>query len=252
MTQATHTEPIDLPSKGWFYEEGHPLAAGKLDLYPLTAKHEDILTSKNLIVKGVVIDKLLEALIATPGVKIGDLLIGDKNAVMIAARILGYGRMYPVKVDCPACGASNELDVDLQALDDKVVEFSPSQKGSMEFNYQLPVSQRTITFRLLTHNDDVAIRRELEAMRKALKTDVTAEVTTRMRYSIVAVEGDRDRETLRKAVDNMLAADARAFRKHAAEVNPNIDLTFDFDCSNCGESDRLGVPIDHTFFWPNG
>lgn len=244
------TELVDLPSRGWFYSKEHPLSSGQIELFHMTAKHEDILTSRNLIVKGVAIDKLVEALVASKDVKVGDLFIGDKNAVIIAARILGYGRKYDVKIECPVCRIVNETSIDLQDLTDKDVPFLPEQQGKNEFPFTLPACGKKITFRLLTHKDDVDMRKELESLRKATKADVTNEVTTRMRYALLSVDGDRDRETIRKFIDVMPARDARALRQYAREIEPNVDLTFEFECDRCGNTDRLEVPIDHTFFWP--
>ena len=61
------TEVIDLPSEGKLYPEGHPCLNGKIEIKYMTAKEEDILTSQNLIKKGVVIDRLLNSLIITEG-----------------------------------------------------------------------------------------------------------------------------------------------------------------------------------------
>ena len=88
------TEIVDLPSKGHFYVQGHPLSSGKVEIKYMTAKEEDILTSQNLIQQGTVIEKLLQSLIVDKSVKVDDMLIGDKNAIMGAARILGYGKDY--------------------------------------------------------------------------------------------------------------------------------------------------------------
>jgi len=92
------TEVLSLPSKGLLYPKDSPLSKGTIDVKYMTAKEEDILTSQNLIEQGVVIDRLLESVIVTPNVKLGDLLIGDKNAIMIGTRILGYGKDYPITI----------------------------------------------------------------------------------------------------------------------------------------------------------
>jgi len=219
-------------------------------LYYMTAAHEDILTSSNLILKGVVIDKLLEALIATKDVKYGDLLIGDKYAIMVAARILGYGKNYEATVECPQCASSRETAINLEQINDKEIEFNPEQKGKNEFSYQLPFLKKMITYKLLTQKDDQNIRRELDSMKK-LKVEISQEVTTRMRHAILSVDGDHDREMIRKFVDAMPVRDARSFRDHVKTVMPDVDLSFDYECTTCGFADRLEVPIDQKFFWPD-
>jgi hypothetical protein len=244
------TEVVDLPSKGWFYPPDHPLSSGQVDLHFMTARHEDILTSTNLIVKGVVIDRLLSELIATKGVNLNDLLIGDKYAIMVAARILGYGKNYEATVQCPKCESTDDVTINLEEFGDKKVEFDPAMKGKNAFDFLLPVSNKTITFKLLTQKDENDIQKELDAMKK-LKLEVSEEVTTRMRYAILAVDGDKEKKTVNEFVKNMPAKDARSFREFARKIMPDIDLTFDFTCSVCGYADRLEVPINHKFFWPD-
>jgi hypothetical protein len=245
------TQVIDLPSKGWFYPAQHPLATGQLEVYCMTAAHEDILTSRNLIVKGIVLDKLMEALIATPSVKYEDLLIGDKNALMIASRILGYGKEYETQIECPNCNEKSRSVIDLEKLSDKECDFPPDAQGKNEFKFTLPMSKVGIVFRLLTHKDERDAAKELEAMRKGIKAETTNEVTTRMRYSILEVDGNRDRGAVAEFIKQMPARDAKAFRDYAAKVNPNIDLSFDYECPKCNFEDRLEVPINVNFFWPN-
>jgi hypothetical protein len=245
------SEMVGLPSKGWYYPEGHPLASGELDLRYMTALHEDILTSKTLIQRGVVIDKLLEALIVNKDVKYDDLLIGDKNGLMVAARIMGYGKDYDATVSCPACNVDTTHTLNLETLSDKELTFDPKNKGKNEFDFQLPFSKRVITFKLLTHKDEKDVQGELDAMRKVIKNEVSSEVTTRMKKSIIAVDGNRDSKVIREFVDAMPARDAMALREHWRSVNPDIELKSDFVCPSCGLESRLEVPIDVNFFWPN-
>lgn len=245
-------ETVDLPSKGWFYPQGHPLSAGTIDLKHLTAAHEDILTSRNLIQKGIVIDKLLEALIATPGVKYGDLLIGDKNALMVAARIIGYGKEYQVGITCPACSKQNEETVNLELIENREVPFKDTQRGKNEFVFELPMSGDTVTFKLFTVKDDDMVQKEIDGVAKhAGKNATTTEITTRMRHAILSVNNEYDKETVRKYVGNMLARDAKAFRDFTRTVTPDIDFSFDFECEHCGHTERLEVPFTSNFFWPN-
>lgn len=245
------TEIIDLPSKGWFYPESSPLSSGQLELYYMTAKHEDILTSRNLIQKGVVIDKLIESLIVDPNIKIDDLLIGDKNAIMVAARILGYGKDYQTTIDCPECGERIEQAINLEQIPDKDIKFTPENKGKNQFSFQLPVSKKEIVFKLLTHKDEKDINAELEGLRKITKSDITKEVTTRMRYSIFSVDGETSKEKIRQFIDAMPLKDSKAFREFARSVNPDIDLTTLFECTSCKFTGKVEVPIDVTFFWPD-
>lgn len=247
-----HSEPIDLPSKGWFYNSTNPLSSGKIDLYYMTAKHEDILTSRNLISKGVVIDKLLESLIATPGISLNDILLCDKDAIMIAARILGYGAEYSINMKCPACNSVHENNIDLQTIDERECpNFIPEYKGKNEFLFTLPFSKKTIMYKYMTHGDENTVQLELQGLKKALRTDVSRDITSRLRRIILAVEGNTDGEMIRNFVDNMPSRDTFAFREHVRSTTPGIDLTTVLQCSSCGYEGRVEIPIDHTFFWPN-
>ena len=213
------TEIVDLPSKGYFYPETSPLSSGKLELKYMTAKEEDILTSQNLIKQGTVIDILLQSLIVDKTVKVEDLLIGDKNAIMVAARILGYGKDYDFTYD------GEEQKVDLTTL--KPIELDESQlkKGSNQFEYVLPKSERKITFKLLTGKDEKNIDAEVKA-REKLGGSSTGELTTRLKNIITSVDGNVDRSYINNFVDNeFLSIDSLEFRKHMSTVTPDIDMT---------------------------
>jgi predicted RNA-binding Zn-ribbon protein involved in translation (DUF1610 family) len=244
------TEVIELPSKGMFYPEGHPLASGKIEMKYMTAKEEDILTSQNLIKQGVVIDKLLQALIVDK-FNYNDLLVIDKNALFIAARVLGYGKDYDVEVACPACGEKSKHTIDLTSFESKDVDFNTFTKGQNAFNFTLPASKKVLTLKFLTHGDEKAIEEELKGLKKMSSlTKVDPELTTRLKYVIIAVDGNPDAVTS-TFVNNMLAADSFALRKYLKEITPDIDTTFNYTCPHCGhENEKIQVPIDVSFFWP--
>lgn len=244
------TEYIDLPSQGHFYPPSSPLSSGRIQLKYMTAKEEDILTSQNLIKKGVVLDELLKALIVSPGVKLDDIFILDKNAIFVAARRLAYGDKYPVKITCPKCEAENSIDVDLAALKTKEFDFSKYAKGENNFNFDLPLSKKTVTYKILTHKDENDIDAELKGLSKLSKTN-SPEMTTRLKYMIVAINGDNDRGNIKKFVDNMPARDSMALRKYIRENTPELDMSFDFKCSECGHEERMAMPLGVDFFWPS-
>ena len=244
------TEVIELPSKGWFYPQGHPLASGKIEMKYMTAKEEDILTSQNLIKQGVVIDKLLQALIVDK-FNYNDLLVIDKNALFIAARVLGYGKDYEVEVACPACGEKSRHTVDLTTFESKEIDFDRFTKGQNAVEFTLPASKKVLTLKFLTHGDEKAIEDELKGLKKINSlTKVDSELTTRMKYVITAVDGNPDAVTS-SFVNNMLAVDSLALRKYLKEITPDVDATFSYICPHCGhENEKIQVPIDVSFFWP--
>ena len=234
------TETIELPSKGLLYPEGHPLSNGTIDIKYMTAKEEDILTNQNYIQNGTVLDKLLKSLIVTK-FDYNDLVIGDKNAIMIAARILGYGAEYKFTYN------GIEETVDLSEIDNKPLDESLYTKGQNEFTFTLPASNNEITFKFLTHGDEAKISKELEGL-KRIKKEESPELTTRLKYMITSINGDQESKTIREFIDQaFLARDARAFREHISKIQPDVDLTF-FPSSS---TKSISLPIGINFFWPD-
>ena len=234
------TETIELPSKGLLYPQDSELAKGTVEMKYMTAKEEDILTNQSYIKNGTVLDKLMKSLIVSK-IDYDELLIGDKNAIMVAARILGYGAEY--KFDY----AGEEQLVDLSSLDNKPLNEKLFLTRTNEFSFILPKSTNNITFKLLTHKDEQDIARELEGLKKINK-DAAPELSTRLKYMIVSVEGKRDKKDIREFVDNyLLAQDSRALREYVREIQPDVDLTFFPD----GSEDRVSLPIGLKFFWPD-
>jgi T4 bacteriophage base plate protein len=245
------TEVIDLPSRGYFYPEGHPLASGKIEMKYMTAKEEDILASQNLIKQGVVIDKLLQSLIVTK-CNYNDILTIDKNAIFIAARILGYGNNYEAEIACPSCGAKHKHNIDLAEFEDKETDWSKFTKGQTTFNFTLPASKREVTLKFLTHGDEKLIEEEVKSLKKLTKiVGVDPELTTRLKHVIVAIDGDNNKATINKAVDSMLSRDSLALRQHLKQITPDIDTTFNYTCPSCDfEIEKMAMPIGVGFFWP--
>ena len=237
------TEEVTLPSKGLLYPEGSPLKKGVIEMKYMTAREEDILTNQNYIEKGTVIDKLLKSLIVTP-INYNDLLLGDKNAILIAARILGYGKDYEFEHN----GESHT--VDLTTIGDKPLNEELVTKGENKFSFTLPTSKVDITFKLLTHGDDTAISNELKGLKKINKNS-SANASTRMKHIITSINGNYEKATVRKFVDNeLLARDARELRNHISNIQPDIDLTFNYEDKN-GDPVNVAFRIGINFFWPD-
>jgi hypothetical protein len=243
------TEVIDLPSKGKFYPEGSPLREGKLELKYMTAKEEDILTSTNLISKGIVLDKLCDSLIVTKNVTSKDLLLGDLNAVVVASRILGYGKEYPITVSCPLCGKENNIKVNLVELKDKVPTLEPGADGLFELKL---ATGTMIKFKLLTRRDELSINQEIEKMNKALKDDVSRQLSTRLRHIVVEVNGSKDKNEIYRFTENMLVKDTKALREAYQQAQPDLDFEISYDCScDEGTDQKVRLPLGPDFFWPD-
>ena len=244
------TEVISLPSKGYFYSEDSPLSSGEIEIKYMTAREEDILTSANLIKKGLVIDTLLKALVVNPDINFKDILIGDKNAIMIAARVLGYGKEYKIEIP-DEFDDSEFVTVDLTELKHKEVDFSKFEKGKNEFPFTLPNSKREITFKFLTSGDEDEVDRDLKAMNK-LKKLVEAEMTTRLKKRITSVDGNREQLFINKFVDTeFLSVDSFALREYIDEITPDVDMTYNYISSIDGEGRSIVVPMTTEFFWPS-
>jgi len=234
------TEEIELPSKGYLYSEESGLKSGKIEMKYMTAKEEDILTNKSYIEKGNVLDKLMQSLIVSD-INYNDLLTCDKDAIMIAARVLGYGKDYTFSY------GGEEHTIDLTTLKDKEFDEELFKTGTNEFSFTLPQTKNEVTFKLLTHRDEREIEAEIRGLKKIHK-DNSADLSTRLKYIITSVNGNREKATIRKFVDTaLLAMDSRALRKEVQRISPGTDLTFFPD----DESNGINIPIGISFFWPD-
>jgi translation initiation factor IF-3 len=238
------TEMVELPSKGYFYADGHPLSSGKVEVKYMTAKEEDILTSQNLIQQGIVLDKLLQSLVVDKSIKLDDMLIGDKNALMVAARVLGYGKEYQFTYD------GIEQSVDLSMLEPTEMDFDKFTKGQNEFNFKLPNSEREITFKLLTSGDEQKISEEIKAREKISK-EQSFELTTRLKNMILSVDGNSEKAYINNFVDNeFLSRDSLAFREYLTSVTPDVDMTTKVK-NSAGRETEVVIPVTLRFFWPS-
>lgn len=245
------TEVISLPSKGLLYPEDSPLRSGTIELKYMTAAEEDILTTQSLIKQGVVLDKLFQALIVTP-IKYNDLIGADKDAIMIAARILGYGKLYDATCTCPECEKESKISFDLNTLKEKEFDIEKSEMiDANAFKFILPASQREVIFKLLTHGDEKKIQLELENLKKSNKTGISKDLTTRLKYIIVSIDGNDDKKYISEFVDQELfAQDSRALREHIKIISPGVDFNVDFTCQECFYEGKLNLPVGVDFFWP--
>ena len=239
------TEVIDLPSGGKVYGKESPLADGKLEIKYMTTKEEDILMSENLIKKGVVIDKLLDSLIVTKGVKQEHLVLGDKNAVLVASRILAYGPDYTCEVQDPKNPEEQvEHTFDLSQCPFKTISEDIDYSDN-SFDFITPIGKTKIKFKLLTGVEEKQIEKDIEQTKKF---GYNAEISTRLRYTITEVDGDNKPETITAFSQNMLARDSVALRNYIQDISPDIDLTSEIEIG--GEPVSVSIPLTVGFFWP--
>ena len=236
------TEVVTLPSQGLLYPKDSPLSSGKIEMKYMTAKEEDILTNQNYIANGTVIDKLLKSLVVDSKIKYGDLLVGDKNALLVAARILGYGKDYEFNF-----GGTTEK-IDLTTLGNKDLDESLYTSGENKFSFTLPTSGITIQFRLLTHELERKVLAEINGLKK-IKPDASPELSTRLKHMLISVDGNEDTKFIREFVDNrFLAIDSRAFRKYVEKIQPDVNLKF---YREGGPEGGFDIPIGIGFLWPD-
>lgn len=252
LTFSTPTEFVELPSGGRFYPENHPLHnREELEIRHMTAKQEDILSSQTLLKKGLAIDRFLESVIVGNNINTLDLLVGDRSALLVAARITGYGEEYATEVTCPSCGERSRFTFDLSKHSlykggDELEQITWTDSGT--FMTRLPALKVNVEMRLLTGKDEQYLLK-MSQNKKRKKLGETA-TTDQLRMTIVSVEGRSDPGSINALVEHLPAKDSRYLKEVFAKATPNIDLTQNFECSNCLHQQELEVPLTAEFFWP--
>jgi hypothetical protein len=242
------TEMIDLPSKGLLYPKENPLSSGVIEMKYMTAKEEDILTNVNLLRQGLAIEKMLMSLIKS-SINYEDLTIGDRNGLLIAARILAYGKDYSFMYTNPKTGEEEKVSIDLQNLKYKELDWSKFNNKN-EFEFVLPKSVNTVTFKILTVADDKKIDDEIKGIKKNLNQDAGG-ISTRLKHQIVAINGEYSVKSVRDFIDQgyLLAMDSIELRRYIASVTPDIIMKTDVVLSD-GETQLVDIPMNAEFFFP--
>lgn len=244
-------ESVPLPSSGVVYPAESSLhMCQTVDIRSMTAREEDILTSRALIKKGTVITELIRSCLTDKRIQVQDMLAGDRNAIMVALRITGYGAEYNVEADCPKCSARSKQEFNLADMPIKRLQIEPIAKGQNVFEFKLPVTKKTVHFKFLTGRDEEEISTIQDRAKKqgALADNI---VTTRLQFAIVSVDGKTDRSSINGFIRNMPAKDSMALRKFIDSNEPGIDMKGDFDCPSCNDVNEVRVPLGASFFWPD-
>ena len=248
---------VDLPSKGRYYPEGHALhRQDTIEIKHMTAKEEDILTSRSLLKKGVALDRVIQNLIIDKSIAPERLLVGDRNAIIIAARIAAYGSDYETKVNCPSCGASQNYCFDLIDAESTESEVSDSMgvidNENGTFDVTLPVTELSVTFRLLTGADEKIIINNASNNKKKAASNRGLEnnVTGHLNAIICAVNGDTTPQAKKYLIENIPSMDSRHLRFAHQKATPNVELSETFTCSECDFEQEMEVPLTADFFWP--
>jgi hypothetical protein len=240
------TEMIELPSQGKIYDITNPLSSGTIEMKYMTAREEDILTNVNLLRQGVAIEKMLQSIIKSP-IRYEDLLLGDRNSLLIAARILAYGSAYSFEYFDSETDTKETISIDLNDLKNKEVDYSLYSNRN-DFAFVLPHSKNTVTFKLLTVGDEKAIEAEAKGLKKA--NIAVGEVTSRLKHQILSINGNYEAKDVRDFVDNyLIAKDSNPLRSYITSISPDIDLTINFTLSN-GKEITQSLPLTAEFFFP--
>tara|TARA_B100000683_G_C12464946_1_gene545601 strand:+ start:389 stop:1288 length:900 start_codon:yes stop_codon:yes gene_type:complete len=253
------TEFVALPSEGKFYPENHPLnGVDTVEIKFMTAKEEDILTSRSLLKKGIAIDRFLTSLIVDKRITPDNMLVGDKNALLVAARTSGYGAEYETKVQCPACGETQEYGFDLSehqvgGINSEIFNLSSfsqsvTRNDDNTFDIHLPKSNVSVTVRLLTGADENRLAKNMKHKSKVQGHETL--LTDQFRTYITAVNGSTSNRDINMFINAMPALDSRFLRSAYQAIAPNIDLTQFFSCESCGFEQDMEVPFTSDFFWP--
>ena len=246
-------ETVPVPSRGVVYPSASSLYKREtIDIRAMTAREEDILTSQALIRKGTVVATLLQSVVLDQGIDVGDMLLGDRNALMMATRVTGYGPKYVVEVKCPSCSTRQPVEFNLSAIPIKRLKIDPIQEGVNLFEYVLPVTKRTVQFRFLTGSQEEELT-EANNRRKSLMpdVDVTSLVTSRLEAQVVSIDGITDRTKLSAFIRKMPAYDSRILRSYISKNEPGMDMTQEMQCRSCTKTSNVDVPIGISFFWPD-
>jgi hypothetical protein len=247
------TDFVELPSQGRFYPEGHPLhGQDSIEIRQMTAKEEDMLTSRTLLKKGVALDRVIASLIVNKQIDPDSLLVGDRNAIIIAIRVAGYGNIYDTKVSCPSCGAKQEYSFNLNDanvyLGEDAKDLGVKDNDNGTFNVTLPRTGVDVQFRLLNGRDEKSF---LTGMQNDKKLKDERNVTRQLAAIVVSLNGDSSMQAKQYFIENVPSIDSRHLRLAYRLAAPNIDLTQDFECSECSHEQEMEVPLSADFFWSN-
>jgi len=245
-------ESVPLPSSGKIYPQNSGLFNRELvQIKAMTAQEEDILMSRALIKEGTVLTHLINSCLIDKSINSKDLIAGDRNALLVAIRITGYGADYRVEVSCPECNTKQTSAFDLSDLDIKRLTIEPITPGTNQFEYTLPVSKKRVIFKFMTGRDEEEQSTILERRRKAMPDiQIDTIITSRLEFAILSIENVQDRNKTNTFIKSMPALDSRSLRNYISDNEPGIDMTGKFRCSHCSANTQVSLPLGSSFFWP--
>ena len=244
------THYVDLPTKGVHYSKEHPLFGHEtIEIKMLTTKEEEILSNPSYIEKEVVLDKLLESVIINKNIKHTMIHDADQMAILLASRVEAYGPEYPVGIACFSCDKEYGANIDLTKMLENVTHADMEVTEGGTTIIELPKSKKVVEFRVLLPIEIRSIEKTVERMKKTgINTSFFQEFYQRV---IVSVDGDTDGEVISGVIKGMFFKDSRALKLAYENSIPRIDTEFESSCSNCGHTQKGGLPIQASFFFPD-
>jgi hypothetical protein len=243
------TEFVSLPSKGLFYPQNHPLyGKDSIEIKQMTAKEEDILSSRNLLKKGVALDKLIQSLVVDKRINTDTLTIEDRNAIIVTARISAYGADYLTTVACPSCGEKSKHTFNLLEKVDAAEQLQPvSVDENGLFTVTLPATKWNVKCRALNGYDEKAIMRLTEAKKNSSEGDSL--LLEQLKMTVISINNVNDKTMISDALNALPARDAKYLRSTYQNTIKGVDMRHTFNCKSCDTQTELEVPLSADFFW---
>jgi len=196
-----------------------------------------------LVEKGIVLDQLIQSLLIDKSINAKTLFGGDRNAILLNARINGYGADYKATSQCTGCGHFTNAEFNLENIKNK--EINTDGEPVVE----LPKTKYPVTFRYLTAHEEELLQKEVEKRSKLGYGDNA--LTTFLKFIITSINGVKTTDSsINEFIENMPAADAKHIKNCYVDTKPDVDFFLEVECESCSHTERREVPITAQFFWP--
>ena len=240
---------VELPSRGILYQhvtEDENVLNGKIEIYPMTAREEEILSTQKFIKDGSATRRVLDRCIASD-IDAKDILVYDSNYLLFFLRQISYGDEYQFELKCQnsMCGKKFDHELKISELD---FEELPDIEEPIEV--ELPKSKYTVYMVLprLYHTEDIVSR---SSSKKRSTEDSTGRQIDRYLSSTVSIIDDEGEEVDKKDweefFESLPGSDIAKIRE-SSDYSTGVDTLENVICPYC-DSDYSGtIPIGMNFF----
>lgn len=239
-------DAITLPSMGLFYSSKTSVLYVKY----ITAREENVLTQPSLMENGYGLDLVLNSVIINKEFDINDLLVGDKQSILLYLRSTSYGDNFPIITECPSCKVTGETKFELSSLAAKEITEKPDEDGL--FTFEMPKMKLNgekviIKFEPLRVKHEKNINLSIEKEKKDNKK-YNSSVTLKFQNQIHSINGITDKLYISKIIKKFPIRDSTDLREYMELVEPGIDSNIPIKCSNCNEEYSTYLYINDTIF----